>query len=156
MIIHHTEMDATLWDDYSSRHPVLQKNLYQWNLKFCIVYMIMLILEAVSMTAIVILGSACLDLLVYVIVSFLSLFFALTFGVLTIKWHQNTLYYASSKSKYRSNVRAIVLLLGVMVPLGGSYFTVWENKCNLVSFQQYLVIGAFAVQMIRTPMTLAI
>ena len=155
MIVHHTEMDATLWDDYASRHPILQKNLYHWNLRFCILFMLMLIVEVVLMTSLLVVNGSCTQVYPYVGTSYLSVVLALGFGILCMKWNQCTLYYASAKSRHRANIKAVVLLVGVMVPLIGSYFFVWEGQCSANGTSK-LVLAAFAIQMIRTPMTLSI
>ena len=156
MIIHHTELDATLWEDYSSRHPLLQKQAYHWNLKFCILFMFLLIIEIILMTALLIVDMGCSSLLAYILMSFFSVILAMGFGIVSVKWQQNTLYYASSKTKFRSNIRAIVLLVGILVPLIGSYFFVWEGHCSQYSSSSTLILSAFAVQIIRSPVTLSI
>eukprot|EP00834_Sanchytrium_tribonematis_P001728 NODE_44_length_33449_cov_1.575742.p28 type:complete len:158 gc:universal NODE_44_length_33449_cov_1.575742:4346-4819(+) len=156
MIVHSLIMDATLWSDYSSRHPDLQRNMYKWSLKFVLIYMTMLLTEVILMTFLFVSDLACPDVLLYIIFSYISVIMALCFSIFTIKWKQSTLYYANSKCKLRSNIAATVLLIGVLVPLAGSYFVVFENSCQSNKLIANIVISVFVVQMIRSPMVLAI
>ena len=149
MIVHHTELDATLWRDYSSRQPLLQKNYYEWNMKYSLIYMGLLIFEAIFLSAVAIVQGSCMMVLVYVIASYLSTSLGLLFAVLTVKWHRNTLYYASNQSKSRANIRAIVLLISVVVPISGSYFVVFERSCMSNSLVNPFLIMSFALQLIR-------
>eukprot|EP00835_Amoeboradix_gromovi_P004928 NODE_420_length_8944_cov_0.479819.p3 type:complete len:155 gc:universal NODE_420_length_8944_cov_0.479819:4586-4122(-) len=153
MIVHHIEMDATLWDDYSDRYPILQKQLFQSNLKFCIMFMTLLVCEFLLFATLFVIDRECFLTFVYIIMSYFSAFIGFCFGLFSVKWSRQSLYFESPKARFRSSIRAIVLLVGVMVPLIGSYFVVWEPDCNKNSS---LILSAFMIQMIRSPMTLSI